>query len=147
MLPPLRATGAACCARVGLSCLPPSGWRADQLRGRCQLDLELKIRQKSGITVVGAAGEIDVFTAPDLDAGLGEVIAAGGVRIVLDLTGVTFLDSTGLGVLVKSLKSVRAEQGWVRLVIGSQKIRKIFDITGLDAAMPLYDTVEEAMAG
>lgn len=111
------------------------------------MDLELKIRQKSGITVVGAAGEIDVFTAPDLDAGLGEVIAAGGVRIVLDLTGVTFLDSTGLGVLVKSLKSVRAEQGWVRLVIGSQKIRKIFDITGLDAAMPLYDTVEEAMAG
>lgn len=110
------------------------------------MDLALQTRQEGPITVVTAKGEIDVFTAPDLDEGLRAVLAKGGDKIIVDLTGVAFLDSTGLGVLVKCLKAARTSGGWVRLVVRTEKIRKIFDITGLDAAMPLFDTVEGALA-
>lgn len=111
------------------------------------MDLVLQTRQEGGATVVTAAGEIDVFTAPDLDEALTAVLSRGATKIVMDLSGVTFLDSTGLGVLVKCLKQARGAGGWVRLVVQAEKIRKIFDITGLDAAMPLFDTVPGALAG
>ncbi|MGV1003380.1 MAG: STAS domain-containing protein [Candidatus Nanopelagicales bacterium] len=110
------------------------------------MDLVLTTRQEDAATVVAAAGEIDVFTAPDLDSALTAAVADGSGRILVDLSEVSFLDSTGLGTLVKCLKHANAAGGWLRLVVGTEKIRKIFDITGLDAAMPMYDTVEAALA-
>jgi anti-sigma B factor antagonist len=111
------------------------------------VDLVMQTRQEGGASVVTSSGAIDVFTAPDLDEGLMAVLSRGATKLVLDLSGVTFLDSTGLGVLVKCLKQARGAGGWVRLVVQTEKIRKIFDITGLDAAMPLFDTVSGALSG
>lgn len=110
------------------------------------MDLVLSTRQEDVATVVAASGEIDVFTAPQLDVALTAAVAGGNGRVVVDLRQVSFLDSTGLGTLVKCLKAATGAGGWLRLVVGSPKIRKIFDITGLDAAMPISDTVEEALA-
>jgi anti-sigma B factor antagonist len=62
----------------------------------------------------------------------------------VDLSQVSFLDSTGLGVLVKALKGAREAGGVLHLVVTSDRIRKIFDITGLDASIPLFDTAEAA---
>ena len=110
------------------------------------MDLQLSTRQEGGVAVVSAAGEIDVFTAPDLDAHLASLQSSGSTNLVVDLTRVAFLDSTGLGVLVKALKRARDVRGWIRLVVTTDRIRKIFDITGLDASMPIFDTVEAAVA-
>ena len=111
------------------------------------MDLQVETRHDGDVAVVAASGEVDVFTAPGLDAELSALLSDGHTRLVVDLTGVSFLDSTGLGVLVKGLKSARDAGGSLHLVVTSERIRKIFDITGLDAAMPLYDTVEAALAG
>lgn len=110
------------------------------------MDLVLSTRQEKAATVVAASGEIDVFTAPQLDAALTAAVIGGNGRVLVDLRQVSFLDSTGLGMLVKCLKAATGAGGWLRLVVGSEKIRKIFDITGLDAAMPIFDTVEAGLA-
>jgi anti-sigma B factor antagonist len=111
------------------------------------MDLQVRTRQEGDVAVLAAAGEVDVYTAPDLDGALSDALADGRARVVVDLSDVTFLDSTGLGVLVKGLKGAREAGGWLHLVVTSERIRKIFDITGLDAAMPMFDTVDDALAG
>ncbi|MGB7981296.1 MAG: STAS domain-containing protein [Candidatus Nanopelagicales bacterium] len=111
------------------------------------MELQLATRSQGTASVVSVTGEVDVFSAPDLDAELSELVAAGSPRLVVDLSKVAFLDSTGLGVLVKALKHSREAGGWLHLVITSDRIRKIFEITGLDASIPIFDTAQDALAG
>lgn len=111
------------------------------------MELQLATRHEGDVSVVSAKGEVDVFSAPELDSELDALIAAGGVRLVVDLSDVAFLDSTGLGVLVKALKHAREGGGWLHLVVTSDRIRKIFEITGLDASIPIFDTAQDAISG
>jgi anti-sigma B factor antagonist len=111
------------------------------------MELQLATRHEGDVAVVSALGEVDVFSAPGLDAELDAQIAAGNARLVVDLSEVVFLDSTGLGVLVKALKHAREADGWLHLVVTSDRIRKIFEITGLDASIPIFDTAQDAIAG
>jgi anti-sigma B factor antagonist len=111
------------------------------------MELQLATRHEDDVCVVSAQGEVDVFTAPGLDTELDSLIAAGSPRLVVDLSGVAFLDSTGLGVLVKALKHAREAGGWLHLVVTSDRIRKIFEITGLDASIPIFDTAQDAITG
>jgi anti-sigma B factor antagonist len=111
------------------------------------MELQLATRHEGAVSVVSARGEVDVFTAPGLDTELDSLIAAGNSRLVVDLSDVAFLDSTGLGVLVKALKHAREAGGWLHLVVASDRIRKIFEITGLDASIPIFDTAQDAITG
>jgi len=111
------------------------------------MELQLATRHEGDVAVVSALGEVDVFSAPGLDSELDALIAAGSSRLVVDLSEVAFLDSTGLGVLVKALKHAREADGWLHLVVTSDRIRKIFEITGLDASIPIFDTAQDAIAG
>ena len=111
------------------------------------MELQLATRHEGDVAVVSALGEVDVSSAPGLDAELDAQIAAGNARLVVDLSEVAFLDSTGLGVLVKALKHAREADGWLHLVVTSDRIRKIFEITGLDASIPIFDTAQDAIAG
>ncbi len=81
------------------------------------MDLSLSTRAEAGRTVVAVGGEIDVYTAPKLREQLVDLVAAGSHHLIVDMEGVEFLDSTGLGVLVGGLKRVRAHDGSLRLVL------------------------------
>ena len=72
---------------------------------------------------------------------------AGRVRLVVDLSAVGFLDSTGLGVLVKALKRTREHDGTLDLVATDERILKVFRITGLDAVMPLHASLDDIDTG
>jgi anti-sigma B factor antagonist len=96
--------------------------------------------------VVGAAGELDVATAPDLDRKLRAAIEEGQVHLVLDLTQVTFVDSTGLGVLVGCRNLVRKSGGTIRLVVTHRNVRKVLEITSLDTVFPIYESLEAALS-
>ncbi|MFW3474119.1 STAS domain-containing protein [Streptomyces microflavus] len=114
------------------------------------MDLSLSTRNVSGPggdrTVVEVGGEIDVYTAPKLREQLVELVNDGSYHLVVDMEGVDFLDSTGLGVLVGGLKRVRAHEGSLRLVCNQERILKIFRITGLTKVFPIHTTVDEAVA-
>jgi anti-sigma B factor antagonist len=93
------------------------------------------------------SGEVDVATVPRLREQLHGLVAQGTNRIIVDLDGVDFLDSTGLGVLVGALKRVRSNDGELALVCTQPRIRKVFEVTGLTKVFSLFDSVDEAVAG
>ena len=98
-----------------------------------------------GQAVVEVGGEIDVYTAPRLRETLISLVDSGNYQLVIDMEGVEFLDSTGLGVLVGGLKRVRAHDGTINLVCTQGKILRIFRITGLNNVFSIYDSVRAAI--
>lgn len=111
------------------------------------MDLTLRHRTEGDHTALQVAGEVDVYTAPKLREKLIELLADGHHRLIVDLSDVEFLDSTGLGVLVGGLKRVRYHDGSLALVCGEERILKVFRITGLTKVFPIYDTLEDALQG
>jgi anti-sigma B factor antagonist len=109
------------------------------------VDLTISTREAEGRTVVSVAGEIDVYTAPRLREEITELVAAGTYDLVIDMSEVEFLDSTGLGVLVGGLKKVRAHDGSLQLVCNQDRLLKIFRITGLAKVFVIHDTAEAAL--
>jgi len=95
--------------------------------------------------VIHVDGELDVFTAPRLKEAVDSGMAQGHQQMVVDLTNVAFIDSTALGVLVGSLRRVRAEDGDLRLVMNNPHLEKMFRITGFDSMFSIHRSVEDAM--
>ncbi len=111
------------------------------------MDQSFKIEdvEIDGIPVVSASGEIDVATAPPLRDRLQALTTSARSTVVVDLLGVTFLDSTALGVLVGALKRCREAGGDLPLVIDEPRILKVFEITGLTGVFPIFDSVRDAV--
>ncbi len=110
------------------------------------MDLSVSSSEQGGVTIVHVAGEIDVYTAPLLREVLDKQIAEGRTDLVVDLEKVTFMDSTGLGVLVGRLKLVRGQNGSLRIVSAEERILKVFSITGLDKVFHIHPSIDEATA-
>lgn len=109
------------------------------------MELSMATRAADGYAVLEVAGEIDVYTAPQLRERLIALVEGGSRQVVVDLGRVEFLDSTGLGVLVGALKRLRVVDGELLLVCAQERLLKIFRITGLDRVFSLFDSVEAAM--
>jgi anti-sigma B factor antagonist len=110
------------------------------------VDLSISSDARGELTIVHVGGEIDVYTAPVLRERLDEHISEGRHHLVVDLEDVSFMDSTGLGVLVGRLKLVRIKNGTLRLVCPSERILKVFSITGLDKVFQIFASVDDALA-
>ncbi len=95
--------------------------------------------------VLAVRGEIDLFTAPELKQVLAESIEAGRIRIIVDLTATTFLDSTALGVLIGAVKRLRSRDGALAIVNVDENIAKTFEITGLDQIFTILTTRDAAV--
>lgn len=110
--------------------------------------LDVQTRQEdNGVTVVAPTGRLDVAGAPALKDAISEVVKIGPARIVIDMEGVSFVDSTGLGSVIAALKQIRGSQGELRLAAPNQQVRVVLELTTLDRVFPYYATVEEALAG
>jgi anti-sigma B factor antagonist len=95
--------------------------------------------------VIAVAGEIDLFTAPELKSALAGAVESGRTRIVVDLTETSFLDSTALGVLIGAVKRLRTRDGVLTIVNTDRNIAKTFEITGLDQIFTIRPTRGEAI--
>jgi anti-anti-sigma factor len=112
------------------------------------VSLEVQTRQvESGATVVAPTGRLDVAGAPALKDAISEALKNGQPKVVLDMEGVSFVDSTGLGSVIAALKQIRSSQGDLRLAAPNQQVRVVLELTTLDRVFPYYSTVEEALAG
>lgn len=109
------------------------------------MEVTVTSRTSGARTVVQVTGEIDVYTAPLLREELASLIDAEHRELVVDLTGVGFMDSTGLGVLVGALKKVRTLGGDLQLVINSEKVLKVFRITALTQVFTIHETLDAAL--
>jgi anti-sigma B factor antagonist len=108
------------------------------------VEFEMATSELDGYTIVAVTGELDVYTAPLLEASLGELVAGGKHDIIVDLTNTSFMDSTGLGLLIKALKWTREHDGSLKIVASAEKILKVFRVTGLDTVMSLHPSLPAA---
>jgi anti-sigma B factor antagonist len=110
------------------------------------MELGLDVTERNGRSVLAVHGEVDVYTAPRFRERLIELVSAGKRRVIVDLEGVDFLDSTGLGVLVGGLKRLRSNDGDLSLVCTQSRILKVFEVTGLTKVFEIHDSVDAAVA-
>jgi anti-sigma B factor antagonist len=109
------------------------------------MQLVLDIDEREGAVVVRASGEVDLGSAPRLRDVAVDRLMSGDHTLVVDLSAVEFLDSVGLGTLVAILKRARALGGDVSLVVTRERIRRPFDLTGLDACFAIHDDLDAAL--
>jgi anti-sigma B factor antagonist len=107
--------------------------------------LQAQTREERGWTLVTAEGQLDVATAPRFRQVLVEAQYGGSTRLLVDLDGVEFLDSFGLGVLVGAQKRARTHAGELVIVCTHERLRHLFEVTGLDGLLRIVDDAEQVL--
>ena len=107
------------------------------------MDLALETRSQGTWTVVRVAGELDMHTSPQIRDEVLTRATDGDRQIALDLTEVTFMDSSSLGVLVMCLKRLREQGGRLVLIGVKGSPMKVLVLTGLDRVFDIFDTAAE----
>jgi anti-anti-sigma factor len=108
-----------------------------------QLD-ELTLDDQTSI--IDVRGEVHVSTAPEFSDRLNEAISRGMPGVVVDMTRVAFIDSTGLGVLLTALRRVTRRQGRLALAVSNPTVRRLFEITQMDATFDILPDRASAIA-
>ncbi len=111
------------------------------------MDLQVSTEKigAASVVTVGHGDELDLHTAPILTAELERVIESGADLVVVDLSPVDFMDSTGLSVMVAAVAALRETGGELRVVSDSDKITKIFRLTGVDQHVGIFGSVKDAL--
>lgn len=102
-------------------------------------------RPRPAVAVLAVRGEIDTLTTPQLETGVNELLAAPADRVVLDLTEVSFLASSGLAVLIRAAQLAGERSQRLRLVIATRAVRRPLQVTGSDQLFELFDDLDAAI--
>ena len=111
------------------------------------MGMELRTYDAGGATVVEAIGDLELHTASQLREELQRVCEAPDAFCVVDMSGVPFIDSTGVGVLVGALKRAREQGGAFVIACPQPRVRRVFEITGLLDALPIQESLAAATSG
>jgi anti-sigma B factor antagonist len=108
-------------------------------------DLAVTLRcQAAGPCLLSVDGELDYHTAPRLGASLDQVPMDDGVGLIIDLSALTYCDSTGMGVLVSAYHQAKAAGVGLALAGMNADIARVFRVIGLDQVFSSYDSVDAA---
>ncbi len=110
-------------------------------------DLTVTLQHATGLrALVLIEGPMDFDTVTPLQEDLTALVDAGHPRLVLDMSGVTFCDSTGLNALLRVLNHAQEHQGSVALAAAGENLRRILAMTGVEDVLIGYPTSAEAVA-
>jgi anti-sigma B factor antagonist len=98
-------------------------------------------RLTNGTWVVAARGEVDLYTAPELERALAGPLTKGALQLVVDLTAATFIDSTALHVLLRAARQLDGKEGELIVVAPDPNVSKVFEITGLNRFFAVVSSV------
>ena len=108
-------------------------------------ELEVRNQTLGGCLIVRVAGELDVATAPLLREHIIGQLGLGQTKMVIDMSRVPFVDSTGLSGLIVAHHEAKARGGSVRLACAHRSVLRVFEITRMDRLFELYDDVCDAL--
>ena len=108
--------------------------------------LETALRDVEGKKVLDVIGEIDVYTAPQFKEAVNAILGGGQKHLLINMAGVTYMDSSGFGTLLSATKRLRPQGGTVNLVKCSSAIDRILRITRLNTIFAVYDSIDEAIS-
>jgi anti-sigma B factor antagonist len=104
-------------------------------------------RPRSGTAVLTVQGEVDTLTAPAFAAATTDLVTGPDETLVIDLTGVRFLASSGLAVLIQAAQGAEERGARLRLVVATRAVRRPLEITGTDQLFDMYPDVSAATGG
>jgi anti-sigma B factor antagonist len=109
--------------------------------------MNLKTTEENGVTVLTLTGDL-VIGEPEatFKKTVMRLLEEGKVRLLVDLEGVGFLDSSGLGALVRALTNSQKEGGQTKLVHAGPQVRKLLEMTKLDSVFELHDDLQAAVS-
>ena len=97
-----------------------------------------------GVIVIAPAGRLNMVTAGALRDEIARHVEGGSTRIVVDLAGVDFMDSSGLGSLISGLKSTRQAGGDLRIAAATEQVMRVLTLTNMDRVLVPHPSVETA---
>jgi anti-sigma B factor antagonist len=112
-----------------------------------QSQFRLEMRTEGRATLIVVHGELDLASAPELEAELGRLPEPPPELLIVDLRQLDFMDSTGLSILVKAHQRAVEEDREFGLVRGSQQVQRLLELTGVTERLLMADSPEELFAG
>lgn len=106
------------------------------------MNLQIEEKNKDSIPYLVVKGEIDVYTSPSLKEKILELIEKGNKSLIINLQDVSYIDSTGLGVLIGGLRRCKEKNGDVYLIYSNPRLKRIFEITGLNNSFKIAQDEE-----
>lgn len=108
--------------------------------------MEINRRESGEIVVFDINGEIDLYNAPEIKDKIKEEMNKNKVNIVINLDKVSYIDSSGIGVLISSLSNLKKVGGALKLINVYASVRKVFELTKLTSFFDIYDGEADALA-
>ena len=107
--------------------------------------MEITEKKIGSVSVVALGGRLDAYVSNDLEQKLNELIDADEVSLVVSLQGLDYISSSGLRVLLASLKKVRKRDGDIKLACMKPHVKEVFDVAGFSQLFPIYDLEDVAV--
>ncbi|WP_405729576.1 STAS domain-containing protein [Anaerotignum sp.] len=108
--------------------------------------MELQFKRKNKTMIILISGEVDHHTAIELRRQTESALAQmGGRNIIFGFEEVTFMDSSGIGMMIGRYKQLQALGGRIAIACANEKIAEIIRLSGLTKLLPVFDTIEEAL--
>jgi anti-sigma B factor antagonist len=109
--------------------------------------MELQTHEDGSVTVLTVTGDLVIGDAEStFKRTVTRLLEEGHTRLLVDLSGVGFLDSSGLGALVRALTQSQKEGGQTKLLRAGPQIRKLLQMTKLDSVFEIHDDMEAAVS-
>ena len=112
-----------------------------------QQKIEIEVTQEGEYRVLKPSGDLDVYTVGSLRDAIAEILDNSDPKVVVDLDGVPFMDSSGLGALMGGVRRLREAGGDLAIACTREQHLKLFTITGFGEGVSIAPTVEEAASG
>jgi anti-anti-sigma factor len=106
--------------------------------------MQISTRTSNDIHIVGITGSLDSTTSPEAQKSLDSVVA-GARKVALDFSGLDYISSAGLRVLLGAAKKLRGSGGTLGMFGLNQSVREVFDISGFSSILPIYQSEAEAI--
>jgi len=108
--------------------------------------MDIQVRNVGNVVILDINGEIDLYNAPEIKENIKNQMEQGKNQIIINLDKVSYIDSSGIGVLISSLSNLKKAGGGLKIIHVYASVRKVFELTKLTSFFDIYDSEQEALA-
>ena len=108
--------------------------------------MELHVKNEENGVLVSVTGRMDAVSSPEFEKEISSLIDEDNVNFVIDLAGLDYISSSGLRSILVTAKKLKGKNGRIMLASLQAVVREVFEISGFSTIIPIYESVEEAMA-
>jgi anti-anti-sigma factor len=115
------------------------------VKNRRRNNMEIVNRREKGAVVVVIKGRLDAVSSPVLEKEIETLTAVGDNRLIMDLSELNYISSSGLRIILGGAKRLKAMQGCLLIASLRSMIKEVFDVSGFSSIIPIFDSTDEAL--